>query len=122
MTPFRPTVVFVTTHTVLRDVYERHGERFAKIVCVPDVAELERRSVQLGPSAVILDVDSLAEIVEDVKRIKKNATLRKVRIVVIVKNLTHDHRVLLQQAGVDDILFTTYFTPRDIMARLQKLL
>ncbi len=122
MTATRPTIVCITTHPVLRNMIERHGERFAKIVCLPDVAEFERRAVQLRPAALLLDEDSVPAMIHDVERIRKHPTMKTVRIVTISPRLTHEQRSALHTAGADDILLTTHHTPRDIMARLQSLL
>lgn len=122
MTVARPTIVCITTHPVLRNMMERHGERFAKIVCLPDVAEFERRAVHLRPAALLLDEASIPAMIDDVVRMRKHPAMKGMRIVTVSDRLTHDQRVALHVAGADDILLTTHHTPRDIMARLQTLL
>ncbi len=101
---------------------ERHGDRFAKVVCLPDVAEFERRAVRLRPAALLLDEASVPTMIDDVARIRKHPAMKTMRIVTVSDRLTHDQRGALQAAGADDILLTTQHTPRDIMARLQTLL
>ncbi len=118
----RPTIVCITTHPVLRNMVERHGERFAKVVCLPDVAEFERRAVQLRPTALLLDETSVPAMIADVARMRKHPAMKGMRIVTVSDRLTHDQRLALHAAGTDDILLVTHHTPRDIMARLQALL
>lgn len=122
MTAARPTIVCITTHPVLRNMVVRHGERFAKIVCLPDVAEFERRVVRLRPAALLLDEASVTAMIADVTRMRKHPAMKGVRIVTVSDRLTHDQRASLHAAGADDILLTTHHTPRDIMVRLQTLL
>lgn len=122
MAAARPTIVCITTHPVLRSMVERHGERFAQIVCLPDVAEFERRAVRLRPAALILDESSVSSLIDDVTRIRKHPAMKAMRIVTISDRLTHDQRVALHSVGANDILLTMHHTPRDIMARLQSLL
>ncbi len=122
MAAARPTIVCITTHPVLRNMVERHGDRFAKVVCLPDVAEFERRAVRLRPAALLLDEASVPTMIDDVARIRKHPAMKTMRIVTVSDRLTHDQRGALQAAGADDILLTTQHTPRDIMARLQTLL
>ena len=101
---------------------ERHGEHFANIVCLPDVAELERRMVRLRPNAVLLDEASVPTMINDVERLRKNPVTKALRIVTLSERLTHEQRAKLFHAGADDILLTLHHTPRDIMTRLQTLL
>jgi DNA-binding response OmpR family regulator len=122
MAAARPTIVCITTHPVLRSMVERHGERFAKVVCLPDVAEFERRAVRLRPAALLLDETSIPTMIHDVARLRKHPAMKAMRIVTISDRLTHEDRVALHDAGANDILLTTHHTPRDIMARLQTLL
>ncbi len=122
MAAARPTIVCITTHPVLRSMVERHGERFAKVVCLPDVAEFERRAIRLRPAVLLLDETSVPAMIDDVARIRKHPAMKAVHIVTISDRLTHEQRSALHAAGVNDILLTTQSTPRDIMARLQTLL
>ncbi len=122
MTSTRPTIVCITTHPLLRNLVERHGEHFANIVCFPDVAEFERRMIRLRPAALLLDEESVPTMIDDVTRLRKHPVLSSTRIVTISERLTHEQRLKLLDAGTDDILLTTHHTPRDIMARLQTLL
>ena len=122
MTGERPTIVCITTHPVLRNMVERHGERFAKIVCLPDIAAFERRATHLRPASLLLDEASVTAIIADVTRIRKHPAMKSMRIITVSDRLTHDQRAALHAAGADDILLTTHHTPRDIMARLQTLL
>lgn len=122
MTSARPTIVCITTHAVLRAMFERHGERFARIQCFGDIAEFERRAIQLRPAAIVLDESGFAHIEDDVRRIRKHPSLKAVRILVLCSSLSHETRAALHEARVDDILLATHYTPRDIMARLQTLL
>jgi DNA-binding response OmpR family regulator len=100
-------------------MYERYGERFAKIVCLQDVAEFERRALQLRPFALLLDEDVVASLVDDIRRMRKHPALKNMRILALCHKLSHEQRSLLYEAGADDILLTTQHSPRDIMARLQ---
>ncbi len=122
MTSARPTIVCITTHPVLRNMVERHGERFAKIVCLSDVSEFERRAVRLRPAALLLDDATVPAMVEDITRIRKHPVMKGMRIITVSDRLTYEQRAALHAAGADDILLTTHHTPRDIMARLQTLL
>ena len=117
----KPTIAFITTHAVLRAVYERHGEHFAKMVSLPDVAEFERRAVRLRPSIVMLD-EAGPEALADITRLRKRFSPSTLRIVVLSPKLTHERLHELRATGADDILLTTHHTPRDIMSRLQELL
>lgn len=117
----KPTIALITTHAVLRSVYERHGEHFAKMVSLPDVAEFERRAVRLRASIVMLD-ETGSEALADIARLRKRFSASSLRIVVLSPKLTHDRLHELRAAGADDILLTTHHTPRDIMSRLQELL
>jgi len=103
-------------------MYERHGERFAKVICLQDVAEFERRALQLRPFALLIDEDIATSLVDDVRRIRKHPTLKKMRILVLCHKLSYEQQSLLHEAGADDILLTTQHSPRDIMARLQTFL
>ena len=118
----RPTIVCITTHAVLRAMLERHGEHVAKIVCLPDVAEFERRAIRLRPAVLLIDEDAVSPMIEDVIRVRKHPVMKTMRIVTVSKALSHEQRTLLHAAGVNDILLSTSHTPRDIMARLQTLL
>lgn len=122
MTPERPTIVCITTHPVLRSMVERHGEHFAKVVCLPDVAEFERRALRLNAAALLLDEASIPTMIHDVARLRKHPGMKSLHIVTVSDRLTHEQRHALHDAGADDILLTTHHTPRDIMARLQTLL
>lgn len=119
MTAERPTIVLITTQPVVRDMYERHGERFAKIVCVPDVQECIRKAAHLRPRAVLLDADTVQNSIQAVRDLRAQALLRQSRLAVFTRHLDHDHVAAFHEAGADDILVTTYDTPRDIVARLQ---
>lgn len=121
MAAHKPTIALITTHAVLRSVYERHGENFAKVVSLPDVAEFERRAVRLRPSMVMLD-ETGPEALSDIARLRKRFSPSVLRIVVLSPKLTHDRLHELRLAGADDILLTTHHTPRDIMSRLQEIL
>ena len=122
MAGIRPTVVCITTHPVLRSMVERHGERFAKIVSLPDVQEFERRALRLHPKALLLDEGSMTMMAHDIARIRKHPAFSALRILVLCKALSPEQREELRVAGASDILLTTHHTPRDIMARLQTLL
>lgn len=122
MSGTRPTIVCITTHPLLRSMMERHGEHFANIVCLPDIAEFERRVIRLRPRAVLLDEASVPTMMHDVERLRKNPVTKDIRIVTLSERLTHDERVSLLRAGADDILLSFHHTPRDIMARLQTLI
>lgn len=117
----KPTIALITTHAVLRSVYERHGENFAKMVSLPDVAEFERRAVRLRASVIMLD-EAGPEALSDIIRLRKRFSPSGLRIVVLSPKLTHDRLHELRAAGADDILLTTHHTPRDIMSRLQEFL
>jgi len=118
----RPTIVCITTHPVLRSMVERHGERFANIVSLPDVGEFERRAVRLRPAVLVLDEASIPAMIHDVERLRKHPAMKSMRIVTVSDRLTHEQRGALHAAGANDILLATHHTPRDIMARLQTLL
>lgn len=122
MAGIRPTIVCITTHPVLRSMVERHGERFAKIVALPDVAEFERRALRLHPKALLLDEGSVPTMVDDIARLRKHPAFSALRILVLCKTLSPSQRQALHAAGASDILLTTHHAPRDIMARLQTLL
>lgn len=92
------------------------------MVCFTDFSEFERRALQLRPSVVIFDAVNIDDILKEVKALRKHPAHRAIRILVLCEHLSHDHRVLLHEAGVDDILLTTHFTPRDVIARLQSSL
>lgn len=125
MTSVRPTIVFITTHPALGAVYERHLERFAKVVLVPEIAEFERRALRLRATLLLLDagsVDSQEQLVEHIRALRKKPTMKSLRIVVFAAKASSDFVALLHHAGADDIILTTHTTPRNVAERLHNLL
>ncbi len=117
----KPTIVLITSHALIRSMYERHTEHFAKVVCLPDIAEFERRSTRLHAAALIIDETAL-EAVTDIAKLRKRFSRSSLKIMLLCKSLEHTSVQSLHDAGVDDILVTTQLTPREIIARLQKSL
>jgi len=121
----RPTIVLVTTHVALGAVYERHLERFAKVVLVPEVGEFERRALRLHAALLVLDAGTIGShdvVVGHVRALRKLPTMKSLRIVVFSAKGTSDFIGALHDAGADDIILTTHHTPRDVAERLHNLL
>ena len=125
MTTARPTIVLVTTHPALGAVYERHLERFAKVVLVPEIAEFERRALRLRASLVVVDIGSVGSndaVVDHIRALRKQPTMKSLQIVVFAAKASSDFVSALHAAGVDDIILTTHHTPRNVAERLHNFL
>lgn len=121
----RPTIVLVTTHPALSAVYERHLERFAKVVLVPEIAEFERRALRLHASLLAIDVGSVGShdvVVDHIRALRKQPTMKSLRIVVFAAKASSDFVNALHAAGADDIILTTHHTPRNVAERLHNFL
>lgn len=121
----RPTIVLVTTHPALSAVYERHLERFAKVVLVPEIAEFERRAIRLHAALLIIDSGSVGshdDVVGHVRALHKQPTMKSLRIVVFAAKASSDFVNALHAAGADDIILTTHHTPRNVAERLHNFL
>lgn len=125
MATAKPTIVLVTTHTALSAVYERHLERFAKVVLMPEVAEFERRALRLHASLLVIDTGSVGvddDVVAHVRALHKQPTMKSLHIVVFAKKASSDFVAALHHAGADDIILTTHTTPRSVAERLHNLI
>ncbi len=125
MTGIRPTIVLVTTHAALGRVYERHLERFAKVVLVPEIAEFERQALRLHASLLVVDVGSVGgddDVVSSIRKLRKQPTTKALHIVVFAARASSDFVSALHGVGTDDIILTPHSTPRDIAERLHNMI
>lgn len=121
----KPTIVLVTTHAALGAVYERHLERFAKVVLVPEIAEFERRALRLRAALLVVDIGSVGSsdaVVDHIRTLHKMPTMKSLHIVVFATKASSDLVAALHKAGVDDIILTTHHTPRNVAERLHNFL
>lgn len=118
----KPTIVVLTMHATVGAMLERHCEGFAVITVLSDIAEFERRALKLRPRILVLDEAAVADAAVDVGRLRKNATMKAMKIVVLCKYATPPQVAGLHDAGADDIILTTHHAPRDIAARLSSML
>ena len=125
MATAKPTIVLVTTHAALGAVYERHLERFAKVVLVPEIAEFERRALRLRAALLVIDAGSVGtddDVVAHVRALHKQPTMKSLNIVVFTKKASSDFLAALHRAGADDIILTTHSTPRSVAERLHNII
>ncbi len=116
----KPTIVLITTHSILAAVYERHLMRFAKVVVFSTCEEFERNALRLH--AALLVIDGVEGAMAALNELKKKLTVKRVPVVVLCKHATHRDVDALHGAGAHDILFTIHHTPRAVAERLHKFL
>ncbi len=124
MTTAKPTIVLVTTHAALGTVYERHLERFAKVILVPEIAEFERRALRLRAALLVIDAGSVGmdDVVDRIRALHKLPTMKSLHVVVFAAKASSEFVDALHKAGADDIILTTHTTPRNVAERLHNLL
>jgi len=125
MTGEKLTIVMVTTHAALGAVYERHLERFAKVVLLPEIAEFERNAIRLHAKALAIDFvgeDENGTLVKQIQALRKKPVMKQLHIAVLCKHVSSALVDALHAAGVNDIILTTHQTPRSVAQRLHNLL
>lgn len=121
----KPIIVIITTHAALGVVYERHLERFGKVVLLSEIAEFERNALRLRASALAVDFtgeDENSALVKQIEELRKKPIMKSLHIAVLCKNVSSALVNMLHAAGVNDIILTTHHTPRSIAQRLHNLL
>ncbi len=121
----KPTIVIITTHTALGVVYERHLERFAKVVLLPELAEFERNAIRLHAKALAVDFaneDENGGLMKQIRELRKKPVMKLLHIAVLCKHASSALVSALHDAGVNDIILTTHVTPRSVAQRLHNLL
>lgn len=125
MTGEKPTIVIVTTQAALGAVYERHLERFAKVVLLPEIAEFERNAIRLHAKALAVDLgneDEDGSLVAHIQKLRKQPTMKQLHLAVFCRHASSKLVAALHGAGVNDIILTTHATPRSVAQRLHNLL
>lgn len=121
----RPIIVIISTHTALGTVYERHLQRFSKIIILPEVTEFERNAIRLHAKMLIMEfVTGSSEDVflSDILRLRKMPIMKSLIIEVFCRSASSAFVSKLHAAGVNDIILTTHQTPRSVAQRLHNLL
>lgn len=125
MTGEKPTIVIITIHAALGAVYERHLERFAKVVLLPEVSEFERNAIRLHAKALAIDFageDENGTLVKQIQMLRKKPVMKSLHIAALCKYASSAFVDALHTAGVNDIILTTHQTPRSVAQRLHNLL
>ena len=119
----RPRILLILCDPYLAGIYGRKFERDGWDVDVEEqVANGERRAAKTQPDVLLLEVDCVADIIKEVKRLRSLPTLIRTKIVLLAKEA---ERELIEDAmavGADSFLLLGHFVPQEAVSKMRHLI
>ena len=82
----------------------------------------ERQAAKVPPAILLLDIDCVADPVDEVKRLRSLPTLIRTKIVLLAQDADRPLIESVLRAGADDMLLLGHFVPQETVEKMQRLL
>jgi DNA-binding NarL/FixJ family response regulator len=87
-----------------------------------NVMDGERRASKSPPAILMLEIDCVADIVAEVKRLRSLPTLIRTKIVLLAKDVERELIDDAMAVGADSFLLIGQFVPQEAVSKMNDLL
>jgi|SaaInlStandDraft_7_1057024.scaffolds.fasta_scaffold168848_1 DNA-binding response OmpR family regulator len=107
----------------LAGIYGRKFERDGWDVDIAEeVQDGERRAAKSPPAIVMLEIDCVADVVAEVKRLRSLPTLIRTKLVLLAKEADRELIEDAMAVGADSFLLLGHFVPLEAVTKMRALL
>lgn len=119
----KPSIVFVACDPFLAGIYGRKFERDGwDVEVIETVDEAEKKAVQMRPNIFLFDASCVADVSEEVRRLRSLPTLLKTKIVILAEEGERGIIERSMNAGAAAYLLTGHFVPQEAVQKMRALL
>ena len=118
-----PRILMIMCDPYLAGIYGRKFELAGWQTSVAEeVVDGERQAAKVPPAILLLDIDCVADPVDEVKRLRSLPTLIRTKIVLLAQDADRPLIESVLRAGADDMLLLGHFVPQETVDKMQRLL